>query len=83
MEKGGFNVILFEVPIEGRHEVRDGAERLKPGSGRSRLIIDDAILLCVPFRDIPDLIVDYFASVVPLLFAHEFALQGAGAMWHF
>ena len=83
MEKGGFNVVLFEVPIEGRREVRDGAERLEPGSGRGHLIIVDAILLCVPFHDIPDLIADYFASVVPLLFAHEFALQGAGAAWHF
>jgi len=69
VEKGCLDVILLEVPVEGRSEVRDGAERFKAGGRGSGFVVVDPILLRITFRDIADLVADDFTRVVPFPFA--------------
>lgn len=81
MEEGGLDVILFEIPVEGRGKVRNGAERFEARGRGSRFVIVDPVLLRIAFRDVSDFVADYLASVVPLSLANKLALQGAHAVW--
>ncbi len=81
MEEGCLDVVLLQVPVQGCGNMCDGLERLEPGGRSSRLIIVDAVLLSVPFCDVPDLVSDHLSSVIPFPFAHQFAFQGADPTW--
>ncbi len=81
MEECYLDIILFQVPVQGCSKVRDGTERLKSCSRGSCFIIVDAVLLSVPFCNIPDLIADHSSCVILFLFVDQLALQWANSMW--
>src|SRR6266851_5812889 len=81
MEEHRLDIILFQVPVQGHSEVCNGTERLESRSRGSCFIVVDAILLSVPFCDIPDLVVDHCPCVIPFPFADQLALQGANSTW--
>ena len=66
MKEGSLDVVLLEVPVKGRGKVRDGAERFEAGCRSGRFVIVDAVLLCVSFCDVADLVTDHLAHVVVL-----------------